>query len=96
MKSYRARYGQEAARRIRKLHPQIKSEIRDGIRTLLRAPLTGHELHFELAGYRSLRIRAHRIVYQVNEEDSTLDVVLVGPRRTIYEELRVLLLERRN
>lgn len=96
MKAYRARYSPEAAKRIRTLHPQIKSEIREGIRTLLKTPLAGHELHFELAGHRSLRIRAHRIIYQVNEEDSTVDVVLVGPRRTIYEELRAFLLERRN
>lgn len=95
MKVYRARYSPEAARRVRRLHPQIKLEIKEGVRTLLKTPLTGHELQFELAGYRSLRVRAHRIIYQVNEEDATVDVILVGPRRTIYEELRALLLERR-
>lgn len=96
MKVYRARYGPEAARRIRRLHPQIKQEIKEGVRTLLKAPLTGHALHFELAGLWSFRVRTHRIIYQANEEDSTLDIILVGPRRTIYEELRALLLERRN
>ncbi len=96
MKAYRARYSPEASRRIRKLHPQIKQEIKEGVRALVKSPLAGHELQFELAGYRSLRVRAHRIIYHVNEEDSTVDVMLVGPRRTIYEELRALLLEERN
>jgi mRNA-degrading endonuclease RelE of RelBE toxin-antitoxin system len=95
VKAYRARYSPEASRRIRKLHPEIKQEIKTGIRALLKTPLSGHELQFELAGYRSLRIRAHRIIYQLNEDDATVDVLLIGPRRTIYEELRALLLEKR-
>lgn len=93
---YRARYSPEASRRIRRLHPQIKQEVKVGVRTLLKTPLTGHGLHFELAGYWSLRVRIHRIIYQVNEEASTVDIILVGPRRTIYEELRALLLKQRN
>jgi mRNA-degrading endonuclease RelE of RelBE toxin-antitoxin system len=98
VKAYRARYIPEAAIRIRKLHPQIKREIREGIKALLDAPLSGHELHFELAGYRSLRVRTQRVVYQINDEDGTVDIILVGPRRSIYEELRTMLLEqeRRN
>ncbi len=96
MKAYRVRYTPEAAGKIRKFHPQIKKEVREGVRRLLGEPLSGHELHYELAGYRSLRIRSYRIVYQINEKDSTVDVLLVGPRRTIYEELRALLSEQRN
>jgi len=49
VKPYRARYTQEAAGRIRKLHPQIKREVRDGIRALLDAPLAGHALQFDPA-----------------------------------------------
>ena len=91
---YRARYTPEAASRIRKLHPQIKKVIREGIRTLLQTPIAGHPLHFELAGYRSYRIRTHRVTYTVNDDEATLEVVFVARRRTVYEELRELLLER--
>jgi mRNA interferase RelE/StbE len=92
VKSYRARYTPEAARLIRKLHPEIKKDIREGIRRLLNDPLLGYPLHDELSGYRSLRVRTYRVIYQIDDEDTTLDVVFVGPRRNVYEELRELLL----
>lgn len=95
MKKYRARYTSEAAERIRKLHPQVKREIKEGIKDLLESPLAGHSLQFELAGLRSYRIRTYRIIYRVHDDESCLDTVLVGPRRNIYEELRTLLLSQR-
>lgn len=94
MKGYRARYTSEAAARIRKLHPQVKREIREGIRELLVTPLAGHALQFELAGLRSYRIRTYRIIYRICDDESCLDIVFVGPRRNVYEELRSLLLAR--
>ena len=94
MKSYRPRYTPEVAGRIRKFHPEVKREIREAIRTLLASPLSGHELQFELSGYRSFRVRTYRIIYRINEDDTMLDVVFVGPRRTVYEELKSLLQKR--
>jgi mRNA interferase RelE/StbE len=94
VKAYRARYTPEAAERIRKFHPQVKREIKEGARELLISPLAGHPLQFELAGLRSYRIRTYRIIYRIHDDESCLDVVFVGPRRNVYEELRTLLLER--
>jgi len=94
VKAYRARYTPEAAERIRKFHPQVKREIKEGIRELLVSPLTGHSLQFELAGLRSYRIRTYRIIYRVQDDEFGLDIVFVGPRRNVYEELRTLLLAR--
>lgn len=94
MKAYRARYTPEAAERIRKFHPQVKREIKEGIRELLVSPLAGHPLQFELAGLRSYRIRTYRIIYRIDDDESCLEVVFVGPRRNVYEELRTLLLAR--
>jgi mRNA interferase RelE/StbE len=97
VKGYRVRYTPEAADRIRKLHPQIKREIREGIKDLLVSPLSGHSLQFELAGLRSYRVRTYRIIYRIHDDESCLDIVFIGPRRNIYEELRTLLLtQRRN
>jgi len=95
VKGYRPRYTLEAADRIRKLHPQVKHEIRQGIKVLLVSPLNGHTLQFELAGLRSYRIRTYRIIYRLNDDESCLDIVFVGPRRSVYEELRTLLLAQR-
>jgi hypothetical protein len=35
------------------------------------------------------------MIYRINEETATLDIVFVGPRRNIYEQLRALLKKRR-
>lgn len=96
MKRYRARYTPEAAARIRALHPEIKRYVRDGIRTLLVDPLAGKPLQWELAGFRSLRVRQHRIVYRLSEATASLDIVFVGIRKTVYEELRAMLLRERD
>ncbi len=87
MTPYRLRYTPEAADRIRKLHPQVKQHIREAIRSLRDIPLSGHALQQELYGYRSFRVRSYRIIYRLNDDERTLDVVFVGPRRNVYEEL---------
>lgn len=87
MTSYRVRYTPEAAGRIRKLHPEVKQEIRVAIRTLQDAPLTGHSLQQELFGYRSYRMRSYRIIYRLNDDERTIDVIFIGQRRNVYEEL---------
>jgi addiction module RelE/StbE family toxin len=87
MTTYRVRYTPEAAGRIRKLHPEVKQEIRDAIRILRDSPLTGHTLQQELFGYRSYRVRSYRIIYRLNDDERTLDVVFIGQRRNVYEEL---------
>ncbi|MGH7230769.1 MAG: type II toxin-antitoxin system RelE family toxin, partial [Nitrospiraceae bacterium] len=77
MKTYRARYTLEVAERLRKFHPEIKRDIRQGIRELLVSPLSDHPLQLELSGYRSYRVRTYRIVYQINDRESTLDEIYV-------------------
>ena len=96
MRARRARYTPEAAARIRKLHPLIKKEIRKAIRSLIDNPLLGYTLHDELAGYWSFRVRTHRVIFRPDDDESTVDVVYVGARRSVYEELRTLLLEQRD
>ena len=87
MTAYRVRYTSEAAGRIRKLHPEVKQEIHEAIRTLEASPVTGHTLQQELAGFRSYRVRTYLIIYRLNDEDRTIDIVFVGQRRNVYEEL---------
>ncbi|MCP9448687.1 MAG: type II toxin-antitoxin system RelE/ParE family toxin [Nitrospira sp.] len=94
MKGYRARYTREAAERIRKLHPQVKGEIKQGVKDLVANPLAGHVLQYELAGLRSYRVRTYRIIYRIHDEEGCLDIVFIGPRRDVYEQLRELLIER--
>ncbi|MBI3596000.1 MAG: type II toxin-antitoxin system RelE/ParE family toxin [Nitrospirae bacterium] len=94
MKAFRVRYTPEAASLIRKLHPEIKRRIRGGIKTLLENPLSGHELRFELSGFRSHRVKNYRIIYRLNDPEGFLEILFVGQRRDVYESLRALLLEK--
>lgn len=91
MKPYRARYTPEAAAIIRKLHPTVKAAIRTGIDELMKAPLAGHELQFELSGFGSFRVARYRIIYRINDEESCIEIHYVGPRRDVYESFRELL-----
>ena len=91
MKKYRARYTPEAGQIIKNLHPQIKALIWDAVDELLEKPFSGHELQFELIGFRSIKVKRYRIIYKVNEEGSLIDVYYVGHRRDIYESFQKLI-----
>lgn len=51
---------------------------------VLASPQAGKALKDELSGYRSFRVGNFRIIYRIDKE--IIEVVAVGPRRTIYEE----------
>lgn len=95
MKDVRVRYTPEAAVLNRKLHPEVKGRVREGIRSLLKDPLLGHELRLELAGFRSLRVKGYRIIYRMNDEEAFIEIMYVGRRLDVYESFRSLLLEKR-
>ncbi len=94
MKRYRARYTPESGRIIKSLHPQIKALIRDAVDDLAENPFSGHELQFELIGFRSTKVKRYRIIYKVNEEESSIDIYYVGHRRDVYENFRRLIQSR--
>ena len=91
MTPHRIRYTPTAARSIRHLHPSIKQAVREAIRGLGVNPLTGHQLSFELAGFRSLRVSRYRVIYRIHEPDRAVEIHLVGPRKDIYEVFRQML-----
>ena len=70
---------------IRGCHPQLKRKIRAGLRNIMIDPESGKSLKDELEGLRSYRISRFRIIYRISSK-SIINIVAVGPRRTIYEE----------
>ena len=78
---------------IRHLDPQMKRKVREALRDVLRDPNSGKPLQRELEGYWSLRIGRHRIVYR--PDDAGAEVVAVGPRKSIYEEIALHAVEER-
>jgi mRNA-degrading endonuclease RelE of RelBE toxin-antitoxin system len=70
---------------IRHLPPNLKRKIRAGLSEILEKPACGKPLKRELAGYWSLRIGQHRVIYR--PDDFGAEIVAVGPRKTIYDEI---------
>lgn len=86
----RLRVTGETAALIRGLHPDIKKKIRAGLEAVARNPQRGKQLRQELAGLYSFRVGKFRIIYRVASK-AVLELVAVGPRKTIYEETYRLL-----
>ena len=78
---------------VRNLHPILKRRIRAALSDLLSDPTCGKPLKGELEGYWTLRVGRHRIVYRPDADG--LEIVAIGPRRTIYEEAARSMLKRR-
>ena len=90
---YRFRAPAEIARLLRGLHPQIKHKIRSGLELLGRDALAGKSLKGEFDGLRSLRVGRFRIVYRTGAR-RVIDIVAIGPRKTVYEETLRLVTKR--
>jgi mRNA interferase RelE/StbE len=69
---------------IRSLHPALKKRIHNSLDQIRLQPGEGKPFQRELEGYRSFRIGRFRIIYRVMVKE--IEIVAVGPRRTIYEE----------
>jgi mRNA interferase RelE/StbE len=80
----RLRVSDEVAKLIRGLHPELKRRVRSALAEIADDPELGKPLREELAGLRSFRIGRFRIIYRVSR--TAIEIVAVGPRRTIYEE----------
>lgn len=90
MEPYRLRVPAGIEALVRSLHPELKRKVRAGLDLIRIDPEAGKELRDELAGLRSLRIGRFRIVYRIASR-RLIDLIAIGPRRTIYQEtLRLL------
>lgn len=69
----------------RALHPEARSRIRAAIDALRDDPTIGRPLRDELAGLCRYPVGRLRIVYRY--DDASLEVVAIGPRAAIDEDL---------
>ena len=75
---------------VRGLRPELKGNVRAGLDVIRTDLSVGKELRDELAGLRSFRVGRFRIIYRIAPR-RLIDLVAIGPRRTIYQEtLRLL------
>jgi len=82
---YRFRAAQSLIQLIRSLHPDLRRKVRAGIDAIREDPSAGKELRDDLGGLRSLRVGRFRIIYRIAGR-RVIELIDVGPRRTIYEE----------
>jgi len=81
----------ETAALVRTLHPDIKRKIKAALQTVLNDPQSGKALKDELKGLKSFKVGKFRVVYKTAKDRGVIEVVAIGPRKTIYEEtLRLL------
>ena len=76
-----------AAHVIRHLPPEIKRAVKAALLQLLADPASGETLHGELTGLWKYRVRRYRVVYKVDRKARSVEIVAVGQRRSIYEEV---------
>ncbi len=95
MKKYRMRFTPEVSRLISKFHPENKKQIKQALQELQKNPYTGSDLQEELYGFKSFKLKRYRILYNINEEDSIIQIFHIGHRRDVYEQFRRLLNELR-
>ena len=69
---------------IRGLHPGLKSKVRAALEAILASRDSGKPLKDDLAGLYSFRTGKFRIIYR--PVGKIVEIIAVGPRRTIYEE----------
>ena len=91
MKQYKIRFTPEASRLISKFHPENKKQIKMALRDLQKEPYAGGDLQEELYGFKSFKIKRYRILYNISEEESIIQVYHIGHRSDVYEQFRRLL-----
>ena len=88
---YQVKLTPTASEMFCRLHPDIRKELKAGLKTLYQAPYAGKALQHELSHLRSLRIKRYRTIYQVNDQNQTVIVYAIGHRRDIYEIINLLI-----
>ena len=96
MKLWKLRFTPEASRQIIRLHPDIKRQIMQALHGIRKNPYSGKELQQELSGFKSLRMKQHLIIYDVDDDRQSIQVYYVGRRRDVYEQYRRLLTQLQN
>jgi mRNA interferase RelE/StbE len=93
MKKWKMRFTPESSRLLSKLHPESKKLIKQVLTELRQNPHTGKDLQEELSGFKSLRLKQYRIIYNINEEKNFIQIYHIGRREDVYEQFKRLLIE---
>jgi mRNA interferase RelE/StbE len=88
---YRVKLTPTAAKMFNLLHPDIKKQLKAILKILYDTPHLEKALQGELIGFRSLKMKRYRIIYQIDDSNKTIIVYTIGHRRDIYEIIAELI-----
>ena len=91
MKKLKILFTPEAAKLLKKFHPESKKIIKAALVELRQNPFLGDDLQEELSGFKSYKSKRYRILYNLNEDENTIQVYFIGHRRDVYDQFRLLL-----
>ena len=83
--TYKIRASAEIVNFIRGTHPQLKRKIKSALKRIIDDPIAGKSMRDELKGLKSFRVSRFRIIYRISSK-SIIEIIAIGPRKTIYEE----------
>jgi len=83
--TYKLRVPDSVAECLCHMHPYLKKKVKSALQQIMTEPFSGKELKEELQGLRSFRVSRFRVIYRISGKQE-IELVAVGPRKTIYEE----------
>jgi mRNA-degrading endonuclease RelE of RelBE toxin-antitoxin system len=88
---YRVKLTPSAGLMFNNFHPTIKKQLKSILRELYEDPYLGKKLQDELAGFRSLKMKRYRAIYQIEIQRKEVIIYAIGHRKNIYEIVANLL-----
>lgn len=82
---YRIEISPKAKKELKKIKKLYKRAIARAIDELKEDPFVGKPLTRELTGKFSLKVGVSRIIYKVNNQDKTVQIIAAGHRGTVYK-----------
>jgi len=91
MKKFGIKFTPESSRIIAKLHPENKKLIKQALVDLRETPYAGSDLQEELYGFKSFKLKRYRVLYNIDEEENTIQIFHIAHRKDVYEQFNRLL-----
>ncbi len=84
---YKLKVPHEITEFIGNMHPHLKKKVGASMQVIISEPYSGKALKDELEGLWSFRVGRFRIIYGIAAANKQIEIVAVGPRNLIYEEI---------
>ncbi len=82
---YRIIISPQAKKELKIIRKVYRKGLAEAIESIKDDPQLGKPLARELRGKLSYRVGIYRIIYKVNDQDKTVQVIAAGHRGTVYK-----------